>query len=47
MTGGAAPVVESIVFWDPSTVTVPPPVAEKPAPLVVSMSRPWLVNAIV
>src|SRR5438270_4080563 len=43
----AVPVVESIVLAEPVTLTVPPPVALKPAPEVVSMFRPPLLNVIV
>src|SRR5947207_12101046 len=43
----AVPVVESIVLTVPVTLTVPPPVALKPAPEVVSMFRPPPLNVIV
>src|SRR5205085_11471680 len=43
----AVPVVESIVLAEPVTLTVPPPVALKPAPLVVSMLRPPPLKVIV
>ena len=39
-TLSAVPVVEVMVLPEPCTVTVPPPVALKPVPLVVVMSRP-------
>lgn len=40
-------VVVSMVLLLPGTLTVPPPVALKPVPLVVSMSRPPFVKLIV
>src|SRR5689334_19234748 len=46
-TVSAVPVVVSIVFAVPVTLTVPPPVALKPAPEVVSMLRPPLLKVIV
>src|SRR4051812_36868288 len=44
---GPAPVVVSILWAEPVTLTVPPPVAPNPGPLVVSMLRPPPVRLIV
>ena len=43
----AVPLLESIVLFEPVTVTVPSPVALKPAPDVVAMSSPPFVKSIV
>src|SRR5437870_13479571 len=46
-TFSAVPVVEEIPLFDPVTLTVPPPVALKPAPEVVMMVRLPLLKVIV
>src|SRR5262245_33219326 len=43
----AVPVVEVMLLLEPMTLTVPPPVAEKPVPLVLSISSPPLLKLMV